>query len=373
MVALCKEAEKTTSGIQNTIENDDNCGNSPRTVLRGVNSQKIGNTVGIHWLRISVRRCYLRGLRDYVSKFYGEYDRSEYGLWSYDSCYAWVDGLTLNYDSDVDRNARVHKSKITLDICGSALDLLTADVLMQFVHGLARWSPTCSRIDVFFDDYNRIKAPSDLIPLAQNRDFTGFRKATTKQRFGVHGIEHDEVSFGVRGENGSGKYLRVYDKELESKGKFDCIRWETEFSQERANMVFEKLSEADTLEQFASLCGALIGGVITFVHRTGDKNIDRLDVYAFWSTLQDLLGSVVLRVKSEDTTVDTMQSWVAKQVSPTLACLRPMYRSDIDFFNWLLSIMEVSEEKQSKRHSYLAEKYKQQFNFFKENANEDSF
>jgi len=293
-------------------------GNTPRDVLRGVNSQT-RNEVGIHWLRISIPRQYLAEVRTYCSFYFGESVSDGYGLWSYDTRYSWSNGASLNYDSDADRSKLVHQGKCTLDVPGKALDAIRELDLHLFLLSLRQFSPSCTRIDVFFDDYNRMNTPTGIHEIIKNRDYSGFRKGQLKQRFDGGRMIHDEVDFGTRGDNGSGKYLRVYDKALESDGEKNCIRWEVEFSKERAHKVFDKLSQAASIEAFATMCGSLVAGSIEFVHRNGDKNIGRLEVYDFWKKIKDLLGTVVIRVSIKTTDIGGMYKWVYRQVSPTLA------------------------------------------------------
>lgn len=328
-------------------------GKTPRDVLRGVNSQTL-NEVGIHWLRISIPRQYLGKMKAYCGFYFGEAVQDGRGLWSYTDRYSWSNGATLNYDSDIARSDSVHQGKISLDVPGKALDGIAELDLHLFLLSLRQFRPSCTRIDVFFDDYNRTNTPTGIHDIIKVRDYSGFRKGQLKQRFDNGKMIHDEVDFGTRGDNGSGKYLRVYDKALESDGKKDCIRWEIEFSKERAHKVFDKLSECGSVEAFATLCGSLVAGSIKFVHRNGDKNIGRLVVYDFWQKIIDFLGSVVIRVSIKTTDMSGMYKWVYRQVSPTLACLRDTFVDDTDFYNWLFDVLDDGELRMSQRQMNLA-------------------
>lgn len=337
-------------------------GKTPRDVLRGVNSQT-HNEVGIHWLRISIPRQYLQDVRTYCGYYFGASVQDGYGLWSYDSRFSWSNGASLNYDIDTTRANMVHQGKCTLDVPGKALDAIEELDLHLFLLSLRHFSPSCTRIDVFFDDYNRQNTPSGIHEIIKNRDYSGFRKGQLKQRFDGGEMIHDEVDFGTRGDNGSGKYLRVYDKALESDGENNCIRWEVEFSKERAHKVFEKLSEVASVEAFATLCGSLVAGSITFVHRNGDKNIGRLEVYDFWQKIKDVLGTVVIRVSIKTTDIGGMYKWVYRQVSPTLACLRGTFVDESDFMEWLYDVLCEGELNMSQRHRNLLSKEKKTFRY----------
>jgi len=238
------------------------------------------------------------------------------------------------------------------------LDAIRELDLHLFLLSLRQFSPSCTRIDVFFDDYNRMNTPTGIHEIIKNRDYSGFRKGQLKQRFDGGRMIHDEVDFGTRGDNGSGKYLRVYDKALESDGEKNCIRWEVEFSKERAHKVFDKLSQAASIEAFATMCGSLVAGSIEFVHRNGDKNIGRLEVYDFWKKIKDLLGTVVIRVSIKTTDIGGMYKWVYRQVSPTLACLRGTFFDESDFLEWLFDVLDEGKVNMSQRQIILAKKNK---------------
>ncbi len=349
-----------------TAQKELKIGKNPRTVIRGLNSQKI-NEIGIHWLRISVARQYLPRLRTVIDAFFDKSTSDGYGLWSYDSRYIWSNGTSLNYDHEIERSDSVHRGKVTLDIPGKALDQV--EDLQFFLNSLSYFNPVCTRIDIFFDDYQRSITPNELNKIAKKKDVSGFLMIHHKEsRVGVAGknetrLTHDELSFGRRGQNGCGKYLRVYDKDLESKGEKNCIRWEIEFTKKRADLVFQKLCETRSIDAFATLCGALIGGSINFVHRNNDKNISRLTVYDFWQEILDVLGSVVIRTVSEKTDIEGKYNFIYRQVSPTLALLREVFVDEVDFFCWLNDVIDEGELRMSKAQINLAQSNKTELRY----------
>lgn len=328
-------------------------GKTPRTVKRGVYSQ-MKNEVGLHWLRISIVRHYLPKVRAYLDFYFGESSQDAYGLWSYDSRYHWSCGASLNYDGAAARSDLVHNGKFTVEIPGQALDGIAQTDLHLFLLSLRQFNPTCTRCDVFFDDYNRTISPSDMHRIVKGHDYSGFRKGQIKQLYDSARLIQDEVDFGKRGPNGSGQYLRIYDKVLESKGKKNCIRFEVEFTKERSHKVFDKLSQVTSIDAFATLCGSLVAGSIKFVHRNGDKNISRLKVYDFWQEILDLLGSVVIRIPTKETSIAGKYKYIYRQVSPTLALLRDTFVDDTDFFNWLNDVIGEGELRMSQAQINLA-------------------
>lgn len=336
-------------------------GKAPRNVIRGVNSQK-KNEIGVHWLRISFLRRYLPEILSIVDKFFGDSTQDGYGLYSYDSRFSWSNGSALYYDLSCDRADLLHNGKMTLDINGKSLDSI-GDIQFFFNEFLP-FNSVCTRIDAFFDDYRRLIIPNELNEITEKKDYSGFRQVHYKvsrepvPKKNETKIVHDEIDFGRRGQNGSGKYLRVYDKNLESKGEKDCIRWEVEFTGKRAEQVFQKLCLTRSIDSFATLCGSLVVGSIKFIHRNGDKNISRLDVYDWWQEIIDLLGEVVVRIPAKESDMAGMYHFIYKQVSPTLACLRDTFKDDVDFNNWLFDVLSDGELRMSQRQINLAKENK---------------
>lgn len=343
--------------------------NTPRAVIRGVNSHKSNNETGLHWLRISIPYKHLKILRAYCDSYFGESFQDFHGLWGYDTRYSWTNKASLFFDSDLDRAALVHGSRATLEIPGGALDGIAHDRLYSFVVGLQSFDPNCTRCDIFFDDYKRLITPKALHRIVKKEDYSGFRKFQIKRSYKtVFGkkrniLLHDEIDFGRRGESGCGKYLRVYDKTLESKGEKNCIRWEIEFCNECSHKVFDKLCQVKSVKAFATLCGSLIGGAIVFVHRSSEKNIGRLVIYDFWQQIKNLLGCLVVRMEVKPTDIDGMYRFIFKQVSPTMATLRKTFVDDSDFFVWLFDVLDGGELRMSQRQVNLAKANKKRIRY----------
>lgn len=321
------------------------------------------NPVGVHWLRNSFDFKILEKVKAWVSNFFGESTLKDYGKLSYGRHYAWASGVSLCFDSDPEHNPGSHRGRMTLDVPGRACDELTAPDLLLFMEGCQALDSRCTRLDVFWDDYNRTVSLEELRRIADEGDFSMFQitsenRTRNRIRKENDGLLYDAVTFGRRGCKGSGKYLRVYDKNLESKGESNCIRWECEFSQEKAQEVFTWLVGADgNLDVFATLCGSLVGGCINFVHRTGDKHIVRLDVYEWWQEIINSLGVLSVRIAKKENTLTGMIDWVERQVSPTLAVLAKAFQTERDFYNFMQRLREIGEGKVSVRQEQIAEQY----------------
>ena len=317
------------------------------------------STVGVHWLRISFSTKFLGQVADFLCRIWGDHAQDGFGLWSYDSRLVWSSGVSLNYDEDADRSLNVHAGQMTLDCPGGALDEMSAPDLQLLIKFADQMGGKCTRIDVFWDDYQRIVNPNELIKVIQRDDFSGVRHAAQRQKYDRGRLIRDEVNFGERGSRGNGKYLRFYDKFLESKCEQNCCRWEVEFTQRKADAVFKKLAQTlGDLDVFASLCGSLVAGCVTFVHRMADKNVSRMKRYEWWEKILEILGEPIkVRTERKVDSLHGKMEWVTRNVSPSLACLRRVFVNDKAFLRWLYDLCHEGESRMNPFAEQIAREY----------------
>jgi len=330
---------------------------NPPAVIRGLECQTQPNpdkspssgpgVVGLHWLRGSVPMDCHVGLVSYLNTWFGDESQQQlYGLWFYDRSIRWANGVQLNFHSHSDR-ASITRGRIALEVPGSALEVMDTAYCLSFMRGLECFGFQCSRLDAYYDDPQRLVTPSGLAALVHDEnadghvlraDFTGFRRITKRTISNDKARTFDEVAFGTRGANGSGKYLRIYDKGLESKGENTAVRYELELSDERSQKAFEMLTHA-TIKDASGIVGALVGGCIDFKKRTGDRHLERLERYGFWQTIIDRLGRVPLAGKQVPKTVERSAAYVQRQVAGTLQMVRQAWGAE-KFFPWLVDIVD---------------------------------
>lgn len=333
---------------------------NPGVVIPGSSSQELNRT-GVHWLRNSFDYKQLEDVKKSVSTFFGDSEINYRGILSYSTRHIWPSGVSLCFDEDPELRQRAHRDRITLDVPGSACDELSEADLLLFMEYVQKLNGSCSRIDVFFDDYNRTVSLNQLRKVIDKRDFSMFRLASknetidrTKKENG--GKTYDAVSFGRRGSAGGGKYFRIYDKNLESSGKENCIRWEMEFTQHHADKAFTYLAGCDgNAEAFVVLCGSMVAGNILFVHRTGDCNIKRLKIYDWWQEIFKILGNLRIRIAKKKCTLKGMVDWAEHQVSSTLAVIRNSLKTERDYYDWMEDLIKRGTDKMSNRQRQVAE------------------
>lgn len=330
---------------------------SPRPVTRGQDSQKghssdakrVCDVVGIHWLRGSIPEIERRWLTEAVCLLWGsDYESHQHGFWVFDRHLAWPSGVKLLYHS-TEEGAELTNGRIALEVPGSAIEQLDTFQTICFMDSLNRRSFQCSRLDVYFDDLQRTIRPAMLYQQVYEEslfegapirhDIVGFRvikKLTESTR--DKGRIHDEVCFGKRGKSGTGKYVRCYDKALESHGDIPGVRWELELSDYRARAAFKRivatLDECGvsnwTAEVTARTLGGLLAWAIDFkIRKPGVKNLKRLERHAFWQSILDRIGRAALATRRLVKTVQKAREWLSRQVAGTLQMLREALGEDV--------------------------------------------
>jgi hypothetical protein len=340
--------------------------------------------LGIHWLRGSVPISRIEDLVRWLNAQFGQHTRHEHGLWFYDRSLTWANGMRLNYHSTPER-AELTDGWISLEMPGGALEQIDTLGVAWLMQRLVEFEFRCTRIDLAADDLERVITPRELYatvyeedlsspyevvtrgpskklrrrPLRQ--DFTGFKVISYQSQCRAdEGCQYDCVAFGRRGGSGSGKYLRVYDKWLESGGDIPAIRWELELSDARAQKVFEQIVGRD-LYEVGMVIGTMIASAIDFPVRTaaaGAKNLDRLDRHAFWQTLLERLGTPdknALALAVPPKSVPKAMGYVANQAMGTMQMLSLALGRDV-FLGWLVR-QAANDDRLAMRHRDAAAEY----------------
>jgi len=292
---------------------------NPHCVTRGLNSQTVGQVssgghsqpssevsgfVGIHWLRGSLPAPEKPWLEHQFQVLFGlDYEQKDYGFWRYDRHLGWACGAKIMYHS-TQEGFDITAGRIAFELPGHVLETMeTWDIGMLCVN-LAGHDCHATRIDVYYDDFQRTITPRQLYEAVYEptlfegepikADFFRFRTIVSIQRGDKHkGLTHDEVAFGKRGSLGGEKYLRVYDKYLEllargliKQGERAPIRWELETCDGKAQSLFKDIvaafGDGSKPGDMIEVAGHWIGGCVDFRKRTdraGDKNVARCERY----------------------------------------------------------------------------------------------
>jgi len=339
-------------------------GNTPRLVVRGVDSQFV-TEVGVDYLRISYPDKYLQKIRDVTSRFFKSKPKIGFGFWGYDRSYIFPNGVRILFDTDIEK-ADFHNHRVFLECPGRGCNELTpSDLCLLMQIFMDEFEGRGERIDVCLDDYKRRITPQELQEIAKRGDHSRFQKWHVRQSFERgNQLSYDAIVFGSL-KKGWVKQLEVYDKGLESKGEKNCIRWEVKYREDKADTVFRMLAgTCGNLDAFALFCGSIVVGSIDFIHRKeGVKNLNRLDRYKFWESLTEGLDGLCIRSAKKVNTITGTIEWIKRQVAPNLSLVWQLFPSEKVAFSWFIDLLHDGEERMNENQQSIVSQYAGSFDY----------
>lgn len=297
------------------------------------------NSIGVDWLQGTIPFEKFGEFQSYMNEMCGDNPEFyKYGLMSYQASAEWYP-FNIKIAWDLDRsNRKRHNGRFLLVLSGTSLQCFPPVSLYRFMRDLSlKFWFKCSRIDLCFDDYEKIIHPLEVKHFANMGLYKGFQKHTPfEERKRTGELTNEGLSFGVRG--GGGKYLRCYNKGLQTDGEIDAIRWEVEFSKGKADQIYFDLAMSLSLEDFATKIGLFIGGSIDFAERYDSGKFNPNDRLAFWEQILHHLGAAVMRTPTKEGSIEKTQEWIETSVSPSLEKMR-IALGDEMYYQWLFEIM----------------------------------
>lgn len=144
-----------------------------------------------------------------------------------------------------------------------------------------------SRLDLAYDDFSKTFRPLDFNKWMCNRQIVSRSKkwgfiSSARENGTFYG---DTFYLGSR----SGKYLRIYDKDIESGGEIDSIRYELELHSENARPLLDYICEHGKVNLGDILFRVNpILKVIKTYEDDGDLNVSRRDLLPEWEEFINL-------------------------------------------------------------------------------------
>ncbi|MEL7510361.1 MAG: replication initiation factor domain-containing protein [Cyanobacteria bacterium J06554_1] len=212
-------------------------------------------------------------------------------------------------DSSVDQHCLI-------DIPGKSLARISTQAQADFFLELVYLEFNCTRIDIKADDYSKTITPFLAMRASQAGNKTGFR------RFSYHQDDRGAGTFyaGLRGRNGGGKFIRIYDKHIESDGEIDAVRIELEASSTKAVDIFCDLTTV-SISHWPNLIRGIFKAALSFKDRQQQKKACRAPMLSWWGWFVD--GSVVFSFSSvvKECVFEKTKRWMRNQVVASLAML----------------------------------------------------
>lgn len=278
----------------------------PPLVIRGAKCQVTGR---IDWW--AGTRADLQGLGNLTLQLtdrFGPY-RTEKGRNFYAERREFNNGTTINYTPD----GMCGNKGMMLELPGGSLgELAWAEVLelLRLITPRLR----CSRLDLALD-YRGDAVP--LIGLARESALRGElcrcrRWKPVDEYLDVERTAYG-VNFGKRGKDGSGKYMRWYDKGLEANEEPEgrWVRLEAELSGGVAQAASQQVLEST--EPVTVLAGITLA-CVDFRANTGDAHLERRPRMAWWDEVLASIAVIRITAPRKRKTLESYGAWLNRCV-----------------------------------------------------------
>jgi len=264
----------------------------------------------IDWMRLSGPSTAVSRARSVLIKYLGELTPGKGRFIGLDyGEHVGTAGLFYSSDPSV--------KHCVVEIPATALAELDPGMQLALANDLLWHGFKATRLDIAIDFRDQpdlietITNSCDLGELCRARRYTPVRTRSNGQLV-AHGI-----NVGARGKNGSGRYLRVYDKGLEQQtdppGAW--VRWEAELSDDvAAASLREILTTASPFDTARRICL----GVVDFRIAGGHRSASRRPRAPWFSRFLDGLEQIRFVICRPDPTPTTYVRWMKKAVIPKM-------------------------------------------------------
>lgn len=277
--------------------------------------------MGIDWMRFVLPRCDLEAATNKLEELFGRAEQGK-GLYGLGHGRHFSGGCRLAYDPNpTDPTCAPHA---VLEMPGSFLAVMSHEDRI----GLLTWAMLgqewrCTRLDLCIDiqsEVGGLTTIGDMEAATMRGELVGARTFRADHEFasdqGVIVQTREQFNIGRRGKLGSGRYLRAYDKGLETgqTKQGHWVRLEAEFSKDVAHKVACSLLEAS---DDAEAIRAFVLGVADFLAEPGKRKRDRKRA-AWWSAIVDRTQTMRHRQDRIPSDVHGYATWIGRCVAPGL-------------------------------------------------------
>ena len=242
------------------------------------------------------------------------------GLNGYQKSMRYKDEIIICYDIDSEYSKKIHNDKSSIIFKGDFFDQMQFDRLAEFSEVVS--CCTVTRFDQYYQDELRIVEISEVLNQFKKGNCKGFKARRYIESESSKGKTGETLELGRRGKEGSGKFLRIYDKEAESEGKTKGIRWEVEWSGKRAESAWHIWTKA---EFAAPTCAGMIFTTVDFIEPTHDSNRGRWKRLEWYQRLLESIEAVIVPVVVKKTNIEKKDKWLSDSVSGTIAYVRTFH------------------------------------------------
>jgi DNA relaxase NicK len=213
-----------------------------------------------------------------------------------------------------DPAGKLIKKHIVLELPGSFLAPVPGADRVELMRQLRLMGFKPTRLDLAIDWRGvGIQLIEAMRRACEAGELCGARRWKPHREFSGRRVVGDGVSVGKRGGDGSGRYLRAYDKGLEtgtvSEGGW--VRVELELADDCAAQAADVLCEAG---QWEAAAVELVLGAVDFREVTGDKHLAKRPRAAWWAAVLDGVEGVRVVASRSAAKLQTYAAWLKRAV-----------------------------------------------------------
>ena len=218
----------------------------------------------------------------------------------------------------------------------------------------------CSRIDIAIDDFSRMLEYEQIYQACEQGNYHGFKKSKSTKN---HGGKWGGWTCNLASRDGE-KFIRIYDKYAESKGKINAIRYEAEISGKLSDKLFHLILGFPNNEAHYQM--ELINyaiGTIGFIDKV-NKNISRNALLPWWEKWIEYLKACPkkLHVRRITPTINSKKRWIDRAVSKSLSLLKDAI-SAVEFRRFIDMIIDEAKDRYTNFDEMILKEYRQAMNY----------
>lgn len=191
----------------------------------------------------------------------------------YDTILQFTDNIRINYCSDP-HSKNINHLGVNVEIPSHGLAYVMSkfgyseDDVIPFFQMLRDRHCKASRLDLAFDDFSKTFSPRHFALW-----YLDGQISTKYRKFQLVGSCSEDGGTFYLGDRSCGKMLRIYDKNFESKGEIDSVRYEVELHSDHADKMMQYIIDGGDLS-FSSY----IGNFLRVVCRDNIKSMSGNDL-----------------------------------------------------------------------------------------------
>lgn len=246
------------------------------------------------------------------------------GKMHYNTCLKFNDDFLLLYndlEKAVDDNAISHLARMGLNfiVPSHSLDLFFSIMgfekndLQEMICLLYSRSCQLSRIDLCYDDYDKKYRPMFYFDMWRSgRIRSNFENV---QLIGTGKDAGNTLYLGSMKKRN--KLLRIYDKDIESKGEKDCVRYEFELHAEKARDMAQYIIDNGTLD-FISYLRSWFEVLVEHCNTTNKSMVSTLSEWIDYFSESVFCEKIVIPMYDEHDREKSITRFIDRQVLPSL-------------------------------------------------------